>query len=72
MDFVSELPESLYGYDSIWVIVNQMTRWANFLPTTTTDPVKKLARLYLKEIVWVHGVSVSMILDRDVKFTSIF
>ena len=51
MDFVLGLPKSLEGYDSIWVIVDQTTKSAYFLPVKTMDPVRKLARLNLKEIV---------------------
>ena len=72
MDFVSELPRSSESYDSIWVIVDRMTKSAHFLPIKTTDPVRKLASLYLKEIVWLHGVPVSIVLDRDARFTSMF
>ena len=72
MDFVSGLPKSSEGYDSIWVIVDRMTKSAHFLPVKTTDPVRKLAKLYLKEIVQLHGVPVSIVSDRDARFTSMF
>ena len=72
MDFMLRLPKSSKGYDSIWVIVDQMTKLAHFFPIKTTDPMKKLARLYLKEIVQLHGVPVSIVLNRDAKFTSMF
>ena len=49
-----------------------MTKSAHFLLVKTTDPVKKLARLYLKEIVRLHGVLVSIVSDRDARFTSMF
>ena len=49
-----------------------MTKLAHFLPIKTTDPMKKLARLYLKEIMRLHGVLVSIVSDRDVRFTSMF
>ena len=51
MDFVSGLPKSSEGYDSIWVIVDRMTKSTHFLPVKTTDLVRKLAKLYLKKIV---------------------
>ena len=72
MDFISGLLRSLEGYDSLWVIVDRMTKSAHFLPVKTTDLVKKLAKLYLKEIVRLHGVLVSIVLDRDARFTSMF
>ena len=56
MDFLSGLPKSSEAYDSIWVIVDRMTKSAHFLPVNTTDPVKKLAKLHLKKIVQLHGV----------------
>ena len=59
-------------YDSIWVIVDRMTKSAYFLPVKTTDQLKKLAKLYLKKIVWLHGVPVSIVSNRDARFTLIF
>ena len=72
MDFISGLPKSLEGYDSIWVVVDRMTKSVHFLLIKTMDLVKKLARLYLKEIVRLQNVLVLVILDRDAKFTSVF
>ena len=69
MDFVSGLPKSSKGYDSIWVIVDRMTKSAYFLPVKTIDLVRKLAKLYLKDIVWLHSVPVSIVSDRDARFT---
>nr|GEU83481.1 hypothetical protein [Tanacetum cinerariifolium] len=51
MDFVSGLPRTPSGYDSIWVIVDRLTKSAHFLPMKKTDSIEKLAQLYLKEIV---------------------
>nr|GEV52716.1 putative reverse transcriptase domain-containing protein [Tanacetum cinerariifolium] len=65
MDFVSGLPRTPSGYDSIWVIVDHLTKSAHFLPIKKTDNIEKLAQLYLKEIVCRHGVPVSIISDRD-------
>ena len=72
MDFISGLSRSSKGYDSIWVIVDPMTKSAHFLPIKMTDPVRKLAKLYLKEIVRLHGVPVLIMSDRDAKFTLVF
>ena len=72
MDFVSGLPKSSEGYDSIWVIVDRMTKSANFLPVKTTNLVKTLAKLYLMKIVRLHGVLVSIVSDQDARFTSMF
>ncbi|GJT62838.1 putative reverse transcriptase domain-containing protein [Tanacetum coccineum] len=65
MDFVTKLPKSLQGYDSIWVIVDRLTKSAIFIPMRETDPLEKLAKLYLKEVVARHGIPVSIICDRD-------
>ncbi|GJU98023.1 putative reverse transcriptase domain-containing protein [Tanacetum coccineum] len=69
MDFVSELPRTLSGYDTIWVIVDRLTKLAHFLPMKKMDSMEKLTQLYLKEVVYRHGVPVSIILDRDSHFT---
>nr|GEX15565.1 putative reverse transcriptase domain-containing protein [Tanacetum cinerariifolium] len=66
------LPRTPSGYDSIWVIVDRLTKSAHFLPVKTTDSMEKLTQLYLKEIVFWHGVPISIISDRDSKFTSRF
>ncbi|GJV54640.1 putative reverse transcriptase domain-containing protein [Tanacetum coccineum] len=72
MDFVLGLPRTPSGYDSIWVIVDRLTKSAHFLPMKKTDSIEKLAQLYLKEIVCKHGVPTSIISDRDSLFTSRF
>ncbi|GJU84723.1 putative reverse transcriptase domain-containing protein [Tanacetum coccineum] len=65
MDFVTKLPKTSQGYDTIWVIVDRLTKSAIFPPTRETDPMDKLARIYLKEVVTRHGIPVSIICDRD-------
>ncbi|GKB48458.1 putative reverse transcriptase domain-containing protein [Tanacetum coccineum] len=72
MDFVSGLPRTPSGYDTIWVIVDRLTKSAHFLPTKKTDTMEKLTQLYLKEIVCRHGVPILIISDRDSHFTSRF
>nr|GEZ85456.1 putative reverse transcriptase domain-containing protein [Tanacetum cinerariifolium] len=69
IDFVTGLPRTPSGYDSIWVIVDRLTKSAYFLPKKKTDNIEKLTELYLKEIVCRHGVLVSVIYDRDSLFT---
>ncbi|GKD07863.1 reverse transcriptase domain-containing protein, partial [Tanacetum coccineum] len=56
MDFVTKLPKSSQGYDTIWVIVDRLTKSAIFIPMKETDPLEKLARMYLKEVVTRHGI----------------
>ncbi|GJX06486.1 putative reverse transcriptase domain-containing protein [Tanacetum coccineum] len=67
MDFVTKLPKTANGYDTIWVIVDRLTKFAHFLPVRETDPMEKLMKLYMKEVVTRHGVPVSIISDRDSK-----
>ncbi|GJR75064.1 putative reverse transcriptase domain-containing protein [Tanacetum coccineum] len=68
MDFVTKLPMTQSGNDTIWVIVDRLTKSAHFLPMKETDPMDKLARLYLKELVTRYGIPVSIICDRDPRF----
>ncbi|GKD66135.1 putative reverse transcriptase domain-containing protein [Tanacetum coccineum] len=72
MDFVTKLPRTQSGNDTIWVIVDRLTKSAHFLPMRENDLIDKLARLYLKEVVTRHGIPVSIIYDRDGRFTSNF
>ncbi|GJX36924.1 putative reverse transcriptase domain-containing protein [Tanacetum coccineum] len=68
MDFVMKLPKSSQGYDIIWVIVDRLTKSAIFVPMRETDPMDKLARMYLKEVVTRHGIPLSIICDCDPRF----
>ncbi|GJZ32519.1 putative reverse transcriptase domain-containing protein [Tanacetum coccineum] len=72
MDFITKLPKSSQGLDTIWVIVDQLTKSAHFLPIRDNDPLDKLARLHLNRIVARHEIPVSIICDRDGRFTSNF
>ncbi|KAG8474752.1 hypothetical protein CXB51_031287 [Gossypium anomalum] len=72
MDFVSGLPMTPTKKDSIWVIVDRLTKSAHFVPVRTDYSLQKLARLYVVEIVRLHGVPVSIIFDRDPRFISLF
>nr|GEZ98192.1 putative reverse transcriptase domain-containing protein [Tanacetum cinerariifolium] len=72
MDFVTKFPKISTGQDTIWVIVDRLTKSAHFLPMKETGSMDKLTRQYLKEVVSSHGVSVLIISDRDRKFTSHF
>ncbi|GJX77262.1 putative reverse transcriptase domain-containing protein [Tanacetum coccineum] len=65
MDFVSGLPRTLSGYDTIWVIVDRLTKSAHFLPMKKMDSMEKLMQLYLKEIVCRHGIPVLIFFRRD-------
>ncbi|GJV61205.1 putative reverse transcriptase domain-containing protein [Tanacetum coccineum] len=72
MDFITKLPKTSSGYDTIWVIVDRLTKFEQFLPMKETDTMGRLTRLYLKEVVSRHGVPVSIISYRDSRFTSRF
>ncbi|KAL4563303.1 hypothetical protein LXL04_027343 [Taraxacum kok-saghyz] len=72
MDFITKLPRTPAGFDAIWVVVDRLTKSAHFLPIKETDKMEKLTRTYLKEIVRLHGVPISIISDRDSRFTSRF
>ncbi|GKF01641.1 putative reverse transcriptase domain-containing protein [Tanacetum coccineum] len=72
MDFVTKLPRTSSGHDIIWVIMDQLTKSAHFLPISEDYKMDRLVRLYLNEIVARHGVLISIIFDRDSRFTSRF
>ena len=70
MDFVVGLPLTGSKHDSVWVVVDRLTKSAHFLLVRTDYSLDKLTELYIKEIVRLHGILVSIILDRDLRFTS--
>ena len=72
MDFVTHLPRTSRGYDAMWVIVDRLTKSAHFLVVRITFTLEDFDRLYILEIVQLHGVPVSIISDRDPKFTAHF
>ncbi|GKE86345.1 reverse transcriptase domain-containing protein [Tanacetum coccineum] len=65
MDFVTKLPRTSNEHDTIWVIVDRLTKSAHFIPIKETDSMENLTRLYIKEIVSRHGVPISIISDHD-------
>ena len=69
MDFVVGLPKSKGNCDSIWVIVDRLTKFSHFLPVNTTFTTNKYEKIYINEILRLHGASVSIISDQDPKFT---
>nr|GEX30261.1 putative reverse transcriptase domain-containing protein [Tanacetum cinerariifolium] len=72
IDFITKLPKTSNGHDTIWVIVYRLTKSAHFIPTQATNSVETLTRLYIKEIVSRHSMQISIISDRDSHFTSRF
>nr|GEU57190.1 putative reverse transcriptase domain-containing protein [Tanacetum cinerariifolium] len=69
MDFVTKLPKSSQGYDTIWVIVDRLTKSAIFMPMREKDPLDKLERMYLKEVATKHGIYVLIICNRNPQFS---
>jgi hypothetical protein len=72
MDFIMGLPRTQSGYDSIWVIVDRLTKVAHFIPIKTTYSGPQLAELYISRIVCLHGVPKKIVSDRGTQFTSKF
>ena len=73
MDLVIGLPRSTKGYDSIWVIVDRLTKSAHFLPVHTTYTIAQYAKIFLDRIVSLHGLPISIVSDRGTQqFTSKF
>ena len=72
MDFVTGLPRTFRKNDVIWVVVDRLTKSAHFLPIRETTPVHELAEIFQRDIVRLHGMPVSIVSDRDTRFTSHF
>ncbi|KAL5565844.1 hypothetical protein UlMin_029008 [Ulmus minor] len=72
MDFVTDLPKTPSGYDAIWVVVDRLTKSAHFIPIKVTYKLDKLNKLYVDWIVRLHGVPITIVSDRDPRFTSRF
>ena len=72
MDFVIGLPRIRSKKNGVWVIVDRLTKSAHFLAMKTTDSMNSLAKLYIQEIARLHGIAISIVSDRDPKFTSQF
>ena len=72
MDFVVGLPVTRRKHDLLWVVVDRLTKSAHFLPVRNDYSLDKLAKLYIREIVRLHGIPISIISDRYPRFTSRF
>ena len=72
MDFVSGFPRTARGHNVVWVIVDRLTKSAHFLGMKTTDITETLSQLYIREIVRLHGVPLSIVSDRDSRFVARF
>ena len=72
MDFVTHLPRTSRGHDAVWVIVDRLTKLAHFLAVRMTFTLEEFCRLYIREIVQLHGVLISIGSDWDPRFTARF
>ena len=72
MDFVTHLPRTQQKHDAVWVIVDRLTKSVHFLAVWMTFALERFCQLYIREIVRLHGVPVSIVLDRDSRFTAHF
>ena len=72
MDFVTYFPWTAQGHDAVWVIVDRLTKSTHFLAVRMTFILKRFYRLYIRVIIWLHGVPVSIVSDRDPRFTAHF
>ena len=72
MDFVTHLPQTLRRHDVVWVIVDRLIKSTHFLAVRMTFTLEEFYRLYIYEIVWLHGVPVSIVSDKDPRFTAHF
>ena len=72
MDFMSGLPRSLRRHNTIGVVVNCLTKFVHFLPIRPSNSAEDLSVIYVRKIVQLHGVPVSIVSDRDPRFTSLF
>jgi hypothetical protein len=72
MDFIVGLPRTQDGYDSIWVIVDRLTKVAHFISVKTTYTGAKLAEMYMSMMMCLHGVPKKIVSDRGTHFTSRF
>ena len=69
MDLLTKLPKTARGFDAIWVVVDRLTNSAHFIPIRESYTSKKMADVYTNEIIAWHGVLVSIVSDRDTRFT---
>ena len=72
MDFVMALPRTLRKHNAIWIIADCLTKSAHFLSIKVTDTADSLSMIYIREIVRLHGIPISIVSNRDSKFISHF
>ena len=69
MDFVTHLQRTYWRHDAVWVIVDRITKSAHFLAMRMTFTLEEFCLMYIREIVLLHGVPISIISDKDTRFT---
>ena len=72
MDFVTHLPRTSWKHNAVWAIVDRLTKSAHFLVVRMTFTLEEFYRLYIREIVRLHGVPVYIVSDQDPRFTAHF
>ena len=72
MDFMTHLPRTLRGHIAVWVIVDRLKKLAHFLAIRMTFTLEKFYRLYIREIIRLHGVPISIVSDQEPRFTALF
>ena len=72
MDFIDGLPRTRKGNEGVWVIVDRLTKSAHFIPVKPTRTAATLVETFMREIVRLHGIPISIVSDRDPIFTSKF
>jgi hypothetical protein len=70
MDFIVGLPNTSWHHDSIWVIVDRLTKAAHFLPVHTTHRMEKYAEIYIDQIISLHGIPRTIVSDRGAPFVA--
>ena len=72
MDFITGLPRTNCDHDSIWVVVDRLTKLVKFIPTRKDVKTPKLARLFIEHLYWLYDLPADIVSDRDRKFDSHF
>ena len=72
MDFVTPLPQTLQVHDAVWMIADRLTKSAHFLVVRMTFTLEEFCKLYVREIVHLHGVLVSIVSDQNPRFIAHF
>jgi transposase InsO family protein len=72
MDFITRLPKTSRGFDSIWVIVDRLTKSTHFIPVKTDYRASRYVEIYVPRIMSLHGIPKTIVTDRGTQFVSQF